>query len=252
MRGHGRTSLVLVVLSAVMAGTVIAALSVPAQDDPARGQQQKFDEVEFESQFPVTDVNKPEPADPEKRAKWQAKSKKYAGVGLRITERAELVTVTLELGIGPAALPVSLSDAVVIGEVTDAQAYLSSEKDWVYSEFTIRVDEVLKNTLGVALTEGSSLIADREGGRVRFPSGRTTLLNIPGQGMPRVGRRYALFLTHPDQEQGAHILTGYELRGGRVFPIDDLGGQRHPIAKYKGADETSFLSDLRAAVANAQ
>lgn len=43
-------------------------------------------------------------------------------------------------------MPAAKSDLVVIGEVTDAQAYVSEGKDWVYSEFTIRVDDVLKNT----------------------------------------------------------------------------------------------------------
>lgn len=254
MRGYERTSLVILIISAVMAGTVIAAFSVPAQDNPAHGKkQQQFDRAEFESQFPVTEVNKAAPSDPEKRAKWRARSKKYAGVGSRITERSNLITVNNEWDIGLPALPVAKSDLVVIGEVTDAQAYLSSEKDWVYSEFAIRVDEVLKNTLNVTITEGSSLIADRDGGCVRFPSGRTTLLYVSGQGMPRVGHRYALFLTHSDQEQGAHILTGYQLRGGRVFPIDNPAGGQHSIAtKYKEANETFFLSDLRAAIASGQ
>jgi hypothetical protein len=42
------------------------------------------------------------------------------------------------------ALPTHISNAVVIGEVTDAKAYLSEDRTSVYSEFTIRVGEVLK------------------------------------------------------------------------------------------------------------
>lgn len=251
MRGYERTSWVLVVLGAVTVGTVVATFGVPAQDNSARPARQKFDRAEFESQFPVTDINKPGPADPEKRARWQAKGKKYAGIGLPITERAEVITVNNEWDVGLPALPVAESRLVVIGEVTDAQAYVSDDKDWVYSEFTIRVEEVLKNTGSVALTQGTPLIADRDGGRVRFPSGRTTLQYIRGQGMPRAGRRYALFLTHADRELGAHILTAYELRGGRVFPVDNPAGGQHPVATvYKGTDETTFLNDLRTAIAN--
>jgi hypothetical protein len=142
---------------------------------------------------------------------------------------------------------------VLIGEVTDAQAYLTGDKEWVYSEFTLRVREVLKNTTALAVSEGGSLIADREGGRVRFPSGHITLQYVHGQGMPRVGRRYALFLTCDRQEQSSHVLTGYELRGGRVFPLDNPAGGQHPIATaYKDADETLFISDLRTAIANGQ
>lgn len=158
-----------------------------------------------------------------------------------------------EWDIGLPALPVAKSDLVLIGEVTDAQAYLSNDKTAVYSEFTIRVDEALKNISNITLGQGSSLIAERQGGRVRFPSGHTTLQLVRGQGMLRVGRRYTLFLTHNNQDQSTSILTGYELRTGRVFPIDNPAGGQHPVASvYKEADETAFLNDLRAAVANVQ
>ena len=73
-------------------------------------------------------------------------------------------------------------------------------------------------------------------------------------GMPRLGKRYVLFLTHnfpygAEDEQDYYILTAYELTGGHVIPIDNPGGGTHPIAsKYKDADETTFLNDLRLAI----
>lgn len=248
MRGY----LILVII-ALTVGTAIATSVVPASRQSASGQQQKIDKAEFESQFPLTDADKAAPADPNKHAKWLVKGKKHKGIGLRITENSELISLNTEWDIGLPALPVTKSDVIVIGEVTDAQAFLTESKDWVYSEFTIRLDEVLKNTGSLPLSQGSSLIADREGGRVRFPSGRIILQHVFGQGMPRVGRRYALFLTLDDQKQSTHILTGYELRGGRVFPIDNPAGGQHPIATvYREADDSSFLNDLRAAVAKPQ
>jgi hypothetical protein len=247
MQSYKRIPLALLIVSAVMVGTVIATFNAPAQDNSARGKQQRLDRAEFETQFPVTDINKPEPSDREKRARRQARGKKHDNAGIHITEGSDTITVNTEWDIGLPALPVAKSDLILIGEVTDVEAYLSNEKTAVYSEFIIRVDEVLKNTSNLAPTQGSSLIADRQGGRVRFPSGHTTLLFVQGQGMPRVGRRYALFLTHTGQEQSANILTGYELRGGRVFPIDSPVGKQ-----YKEAEETIFLNNLRTAVADAQ
>lgn len=252
MGGYERTSLVILIISAVIVGGAIAAFSVPAQDNSARGKEQKSRMEEFESQFPITDVNKPEPADPDKRAKRRARGGKYYG-GIPVTEGGKIVTIYSEWDVDLPALPVAKSDLILMGEIVDAQAYISNDTAAVYSEFTVRVGEVLKNTRGVTLAEGSSLAADRQGGRVRFPNGGTSLQYVQGQGLPRVGRRYVLFLTLTNQEQGAHILTGYELRGGRVFPIDNPAGGQHPIATvYKDADETSFLNDLRAAVADAQ
>ena len=245
-------SYLLLILCALIVGTAIASSKGVMQDKPSTDKGQKTDKEEFESQFPLTDSNKPEPSDPHTHAKWQAKGKKYKGVGLTVTENSGWISVTTEWDIGLAALPVAKSDMVVVGEVTDTQAYLTESKDWVYSEFTIRVDEVLKNTSAGAITRGEALVADREGGRVRFPGGQVALQYVPGQGMPRAGRRYALFLTQDDQGQSTHILTGYELRGGKVFPLDNPSGGQHPLATtYRGADETCFLSDLRAAIASA-
>jgi hypothetical protein len=167
-----------------------------------------------------------------------------------ISDEGDTITINDEWDIGLPALPVSQSGMVVIGEVVDAQSYLSVSKDWVYSEFTVRVEEVLKNASGVTLTTGGSIDVNRDGGRIRFPSGHTILQYTSGQGMPRPGERYALFLTFDAQDQDAHILTGYELRGGRVSPLDHLAAPE--AAKYTGADEKSFLSALRATIANAK
>ncbi len=248
MRGYKRTSLALLIASTT-AGVVVALATfrVPAQNNSAPGQQQKFDRAEFESQFPVTDIDEPEPSDPKKRVRRRARGKKFDNAGIRITEKGDTITVNTEWDIGLPALPVTKSDLVLIGEVVEVEAYVSSEKTGVYSEFLIRVDEVLKNTSNLALAHGSSLIADRQGGRVRFPSGHTTLLFVQGQGMPRVGRRYALFLMYDSQQKSSNILTGYELRGGRVFPIDNHVGRQ-----YTEVEETNFLANVRNAVGSAQ
>jgi len=92
-----------------------------------------------------------------------------------ITEEGITITITDEWDIGLPELPVSKSDMVIIGEVVDEQAYMSEGKDWIYSEFTVRVEEVLKNASNLRPTAGSSIDVNRDGGRIRFPSGRTTL-----------------------------------------------------------------------------
>lgn len=69
--------------------------------------------------------------------------------------------------------------------------------------------------------------------------------------MPIVGRRYLLFLSHDfpslaRQYKDLHILTGYELKGGKVFPLDNPGGGTHKIAtQYNGETESTLLADLR-------
>ena len=246
-RGSLMRSYILLIICALIVGTAMASSRGVIQDKLSPEKRQRTDMEEFESQYPLTDGQAPGPSDPNKHARWRAKGKKYKDIGLPVTEKSGWITVNTEWDMGLPALPAANSDLIVIGEVTDTQAYLTEAKDWVYSEFTIRVDEVLKNTSAITVKQHDSLVVDRDGGRMRFPSGHIVLQYIPGQGMPRAGRCYVLFLTLDDQS--AHILTGYELRTGRVFPLDNPAGGQHPLATtYRDADETSFLSDLRAAI----
>ena len=61
--------------------------------------------------------------------------------------------------------------------------------------------------------------------------------------MPQVGLRYVLFLTSAQSQSDFQILTGYELREGKVYALDDLPNLR----TYENADETTFLNQLRTA-----
>jgi hypothetical protein len=126
------------------------------------------------------------------------------------------------------ALPVTQSDVILVGEVTDAKAYLSNDRVGIYSEFAIRADEVLKNGSPLLITPTGSVVLEREGGRVRFPSGSVQRYAIANQGMPQVGKRYLLFLKSIEDDQDFSIITGYELNTGRVSPLDGKGTTLHP------------------------
>lgn len=99
------------------------------------------------------------------------------------------------------------------------------------------------------LTAGNSVVAERAGGAVRFPSGRVQRYGTLNQGTPQVGRRYALFLKRSEEEQGFLILTAYELRQGYVFPLDGQGGSGSKtnlaFSAYEGTEESLFLDALR-------
>lgn len=138
----------------------------------------------------------------------------------------------------------------MIGRVLDAQAYISNDKTGIYSEFTFSVEQILKNDRFASLNPNSSIVVERDGGKVRYPSGHVTLYYIRGQGLPAVGHRYVLFLKHDAPEQDFFILTGYELKAGCVALLDSPGD--HPMIKQDGKDETIFLNELRNAIANSQ
>lgn len=197
-----------------------------------------------EGQLPIADYAAPEPAGPAERAKMKAKSRRYGGKKIKEDPRVSIFTEGEGLVERLPPLPAAQSDAVIVGEVASAKAYLAEGKSGIYSEFTISVEKVFKS--GGVLAPGGILIAEREGGAVRFPSGRVQRYTVSGERMPKVGSRYVLFLKCGDLEQNYLLLTGYELRAGQVSPMDDVS--RH--AAYKGMSRDAFIDAVLSAVAD--
>lgn len=191
----------------------------------------------------------------------QAKSKRFDIKSERLDPKLFMLKDTsseeaydLPLSHAPArvAIPAAQSDVVVVGHVLDAQAYLSNDRTSIYSEFEVQLQEVLKDSPSQSFIVGSPVAIQRRGGGVRLPSGKVLRRGNIDETMPLVGRRYILFLKSNDDGQSFSILTGYELRNGRVFPLDGInmgvGGSKLPqFAAYEGAEEVKFLNDVKSA-----
>lgn len=141
------------------------------------------------------------------------------------------------------AFPTKEAHAIIIGTVSDAKAYLSNDKTGVYSVFVVSIEEVLKHS--GKLVVGSAVEVEREGGRVKFPSGRTHLYVVSEQDMPRVGGRYVFFLAETGTEGVFEIITGYEIRADSVSPLDELPQTR----AYENATPANFLNELKTKLA---
>jgi hypothetical protein len=246
MRNTKKTAVVLLVMVlGVTLATVVASLRT--QDSGAQGSASG-------DQVPIVDYDAPDPNDPDERAMRQTRSRRYDNSGLVIEPQkpgGQILLMDHTIGRLP-SIPVNLSDAIVIGDITDAQAHLSADKTGVYTEFVLRVDEILKDGSG-SLKIGGQLLAQRLGGRVRFPSGTVQRYGISKLGMPQSGRRYALFLKKNDTDDAFVIVTGYELRAGVVHPLDgvDIPGGASELPQfvpYKGMDLTQFLTRVRTAI----
>jgi hypothetical protein len=248
MRNYRITFLTLLAAAVVVSGAAVTSFRTQnrAGEKPARKSQKMFEQ---ESRLPVADYDAAEPADPKEKEKREAKAKKYARTELSVDPDVEAVTTSGHWAVGIPAIPAGRSDLVVTGVVSQAQAKLTPRRKKVYSEFTVTVDEILKNDELKPLSPGETVTADRAGGRVRYPSGKVGAYWITGQGMPQVGMKYLLFLTKTDPEAGYSILTGYELREGRISLLDNPGSG-HPITASEGADASSFLNQVRSAIAN--
>jgi hypothetical protein len=202
-----------------------------------------------ESQFPIAEENAPELSTPVERTKKINKEKKYEKYKDIIGPGVTVASVHYHWPPGFPTLPVGHSDAVVIGEVADAKAYVSNDKSTVYSEFTVHIVKVLKNDAQTPLSPDGSIIAERPGGRVQYSSGHISRFSLTGFGMPRVMRQYVLFLTRNNEDQSYHLVTGYELRNGSISPLDRTTSSETDFDAYINMDGAAFLKQLDAVIA---
>jgi hypothetical protein len=225
---------------------MMAALLVINGQKQAKSERQ--DEPDL-TQFPTLDFQNRNAANLSEKQKKS--SQKYNTRAPVITEETVSIYLSSDWSLRLPALPVKISPAVIIGEVTSAEAHFSDDQTDVYSEFVVKICEVLKNDDKAPLDVDKSVVLERSGGRVRFPSGKVMVSATNGQDMPRAGKRYLFFLTHEGPDAHIYedflILAGYELRDGLVFPLDKAG---RGYAAYKGASERLLLNDLASALAD--
>ncbi|HEX8141618.1 MAG TPA: hypothetical protein VF553_03425 [Pyrinomonadaceae bacterium] len=245
MLHYRKSGLVALTILAILVATVMAQLKSNENSRP----QQNRGQID-EEQWPLTDFETPLPADPVKRAKRLKRNKKFDKPKVVVEANADYnQSITNDHWyLSIPALPTAQSNLIVIGHTTGSQAYLSDNKNGIYSEFEFQVERVLKDG-NQAIAIGNTIDIVREGGRVKQSSGHITRYSINGQNMPRVGNRYLLFLTCADPEQAFDIITGYELRAGKVFPLDKAGDK---FDLYYGVDEIDFFNTVQAAILNPQ
>ncbi|HEV2802233.1 MAG TPA: hypothetical protein VGW12_17305 [Pyrinomonadaceae bacterium] len=243
MNTNKKTLFLLLSAIAVVTMTAMAALRGQNQQPAARQPQQQVKPPDY-SDWPVADYDAPEPDDPKKREKRQKKNGRdnlviSPPIGLGNVMGANLFN---DWEVGLPALPVNLSDTIIIGEILNAEAYVSADKRSLFSAFTVHLTEVLKPDQCSHFVPGETITVEREGGRVKYPNGKILHYVIEGQHMPRVGARYVLFLKHDGEEHS--IITGYQLQAGRVRALDYF----QKFKALEKSDEASFLQEVRNAV----
>ena len=231
--------------------TALAALSTGQA--LYRGEPAALSAIQQDDDFPIATFDAQEPSDPKKKALREKRGKRFDKWGIFSERSQKGLTITSEIEYP--ALPVIDSDVVLTGEVVGAHAYLSNDKSGVYSEFVTRVEEVLRQGDPALVASGGEITLVRAGGRVKFPSGEVAKFKVDGWGMPRQGRRYLFFLKRNAEQESFTILRAYELREGKVYPIDGAvasvsKNKQWPSDAYKGAAVSRLMSDLQKELAN--
>ncbi len=145
-------------------------------------------------------------------------------------------------------LPVSRSAAVVVGTVVSGKAFVSKDRTYVYSDYQVQVDRVLKQDPSANLSVGSRMVVSRMGGTIHFPSGHIRHFLSHGEGYPRVGSQYLFFLVKPNfPEPEYEMFTGatYELTNGKVHPLDD-----HQLGRFDEMSESKFMEQVESAISS--
>lgn len=135
-------------------------------------------------------------------------------------------------------------DTVLIGGIIDAHAHLNSTKQHVYTEYQVRVEQVLKNE-GDGLSTGKEIVASRWGGEIQFLDGEVRQYWVRKLGMPEIGRRYLFFLERQKDGGDFYIWTAFRFNSDSITVIDDLDSKLFPLAAYKGSNEVGFISQVR-------
>ena len=129
---------------------------------------------------------------------------------------------------------------VVVGTVTSAAAFVSRDKTYVYSDFVIKIESILKQDTSQPVDEHGSVLGYRSGGSIQFPSGHIKDFMTGREGFPAIGKRYVFFLSRWDDQSGRyHIGPAYEWKDDRVFPIDDY------FPRYENMRQEEFMKAVR-------
>jgi hypothetical protein len=143
-----------------------------------------------------------------------------------------------------------LADAIVVVEVKNKQSYLSQAGDWIQSEITAEVLQVLKVPReGLAVGRRVSLW---EAVGALLVNGTRVSAVVPSDRPMRVGARYLMFSgVRPDtREISLDPFSTYELTGnGQFLRLRDIGSLDDNIEQTVAAD---VLSAITAAVAAAR
>ncbi|HKS29217.1 MAG TPA: hypothetical protein VJS44_15420 [Pyrinomonadaceae bacterium] len=143
----------------------------------------------------------------------------------------------------------STADAVVIGTVANKSSQLTENGAFVFTDYDVAVEEVLKENGSNNIQSQSSIVVTRPGGRILL-EGRIVTARDRTFKPFAVGGRYLLFLKYIPTTGAYHAVSNkgsFELVDDKsVKPLTEA-----PDAARLDQDAASFINDVRIAIAAA-
>lgn len=189
----------------------------------------------------------------------------YKGAGARrnLRQLAAKATQDIEVNVGP-GMPVLApnpsafnlqaflegmacdADAVVIGEVNKASAQLTEDESFVFTNYEMTVEEVLKSDGATPPQKDSLITVARTGGMLNLGR-RKIRARVHGFAPLEAGKRYLLFLQSVPGK-GAYI--AHESKGSFLLDGDEivkLTEDQLPPELESGNDVGGFINAVRQA-----
>lgn len=144
-------------------------------------------------------------------------------------------------------LPVTVSDAVVIGSITTSVPQLTEDRKVIYTESTVAVNRVLKGSLNNTLSPKASIVVLTIGGSATLENGKTVRQDVLGFGNPLSRQtRYVWFLKHHPTADAYTVLKTWALidSGGRAVWADDLGRIEKGASRVQGMHEDRLIEEV--------
>jgi hypothetical protein len=142
--------------------------------------------------------------------------------------------------------PINDSSLILSGEIVSIRTYLSNDRSGVYTEFTIKPDEVLQDNEKLGQKE---IRADREGGVVIYPIGQRILYQSSTLALPELNGRYLFFLAKKGESPNYEILASYDIGEQQVYRLELVGESGN---KPEETSRSRFLEVVRNKIAQSR
>jgi hypothetical protein len=199
------------------------------------------------TKYPIVDFDSPaDPSDAVEREKKNEKDKRYDKKPFMVQRPLPDYRGSTLHDYEPmpsSAFPFDQSKLVVSGVITDSKAVMSSKKTSVYSEYTIQIESILKQSGGQELQVGQIVSADRLGGRVRYSNGAVMLYRVDWHDLPEPNERYLFFLDNENSKNPNYkLVTAYKLTDESVTALDH-SSKFHEHNKRKKSEFMTLVLD---------
>jgi hypothetical protein len=145
------------------------------------------------------------------------------------------------------------ADAIIVGGVTSKSSQLTEDQDFIFTDYELKVEEVIKNNASDPITPIAEITVSSPGGKIQLNNRIVEAIDLSFPPLI-VGERYLLFLKSTsiaggykavNKESRFHLTNG----GVETIPIPNnrINAKNKPKPKNLGQAST-FLTPVREAV----